>query len=231
MQTSFKNIVLLVLMLTSAGLGAVLKPTLKLAEERPAINLEEMVPKQFGDWLAQANGGGQVINPQQKKMLEEIYSQTLSRTYINKNGYRIMLSIAYGKNQGDALQLHRPEACYPAQGFTLRSKKDSQLNIANKQISSVQLETYLGQRFEPVTYWTVVGDYVTTFGFNKKMTEMRYAWNGEIPDGMLVRVSSIDKETNTAFAVQREFSAQFIDSIAPEHRSRFAGTHAEKTIH
>lgn len=228
MPSVLKNTVLLGLMLVAATLGATLKPTIRLSEERPAINLEEMVPKQFGEWQALPNSSGQVINPQQKQMLDEIYSQTLSRTYLNKSGYRIMLSIAYGTNQSDALQLHRPEACYPAQGFVLRSKQESSLTIANKQISSVQLETNLGQRYEPVTYWTVVGDYITTFGLNKKMTEMRYAWQGEIPDGMLIRVSSIDRETPNAFAMQKDFSSAFINAIAPESRSRFVGTNQIK---
>jgi EpsI family protein len=224
MPISIKNIILLMLMLVSASLGAMLKPTYRLAEHRTPIDLEVMVPKQFGDWQVLLNGGGQVVNPQQKQMLDQIYSDILTRTYVNQSGYRIMLSIAYGNNQSDALQLHRPESCYPAQGFVLRSKQNSHLTVDGKQISSVQLETNLGLRFEPVTYWTVVGDYVTTFGFNKKVTEMRYAWNGEIPDGMLIRVSSIDRDTSNAFAIQREFAAQFVDAISMENRNRFVGS-------
>lgn len=118
MKLSIRNVVLLALMLLSAGLGAALRPNISLADESAPIDLKAMVPTAFGDWQEQLNLSNQIVDPQQQKKLDEIYSQTLSRTYINRQGYRIMLSIAYGKNQSDALQLHRPEICYPAQGFT-----------------------------------------------------------------------------------------------------------------
>ena len=134
-----------------------------------------------------------------------------------------MLSIAYGKNQSDNLQLHKPEVCYPAQGFKLEKLERVPLNLLDQSISSTRMETHLGQRFEPVTYWTVVGDHVTTTGINKKLTEMRYGLRGRIPDGMLVRVSSIDRDTARAHTVQAEFAAAMVAAIAPENRARFAG--------
>ncbi len=223
MKFSIKNIVLLVLMLVSAALGAALRPTISLADERAPIDLKAMVPTAFGDWREEVDVVARVINPQQKGVIDKIYSQTLSRTYTNKEGYRIMLSIAYGKNQSDALQLHKPEICYPAQGFTLLNKQQYQLDLLGHLIAVTQIETSLGQRFEPVTYWTVVGDHITTGSTDKKLTEMRYALTGVIPDGMLVRLSSIDKNTGDAYALQRQFANAMVESIDPKHRIRFAG--------
>src|SRR5450830_590456 len=128
MRLTFKNLLLLALMLISAGLGAALRPTISMADERPPIDLAAMVPTTFGDWREEINVLAQVINPQQKSVIDKIYSQTLSRTYVNPQGYRIMLSIAYGKNQSDALQLHKPEVCYPAQGFTLLATQRGQID-------------------------------------------------------------------------------------------------------
>ena len=48
-----------------------------------------------------------------------------------------MLSIAYGKNQSDALQLHKPEICYPAQGFTLLAKQNTPLDLLGKPIAAI----------------------------------------------------------------------------------------------
>lgn len=223
MTPSIKNIVLLLLMLSAAALGAAMRPTIILADERPPIDLAAMVPTAFGDWHEQTNVLAQVVNPQQKSVLDKIYSQTLSRTYINAQGYGIMLSIAYGKNQSDALQLHKPEICYPAQGFMLLNKQTATLDLLGRPISAVQLETSLGRRFEPVTYWTVVADHITTSGIDKKLTEMRYALRDRIPDGMLVRVSSIDQDTANAQAQQKQFAGDMINAIAPEYRQRFAG--------
>jgi len=223
MQMSGKNILLLALMLVSAGLAAALRPTASLADELSPINLNAMVPTAFGDWQEQPNHSSQVVNPQQKQILDKIYSETLSRTYVNAAGYRIMLSIAYGKNQSDALQLHRPEVCYPAQGFTLLAKQPGTLDLLGRPITAIRMETSLGQRHEPVTYWTVVGDHITKNGIDKKLTEMHYALRGTIPDGMLVRVSSIDQGAGNAYALQDQFATQMVNAIAPEHRQRFAG--------
>ncbi len=218
-----KNMILSALMLVFAVLGTAMRPTIRLADELPPIDLATMVPKAFGDWHEEINVIAQVVNPQSKSMIEKLYSQTLSRTYINAQGYRIMLSIAYGKNQSDALQLHKPELCYPAQGFTLLNKQTSPLDLLGSPISTVWLETSLGQRFEPLTYWTVVGDHITTSGTDKKLTEMGYALRGRIPDGMLVRLSSIDRDTANAHALQNLFANAMIQAIAPEQRARFAG--------
>lgn len=223
MKLSIKKIVLLALMLLAAGLGTMLRPTVSMADERTPINLKSMVPTAFGDWQEQLNLSAQIIDPQQKQMLDQIYSETLSRTYVNSQGYRIMLSIAYGKNQSDSLQLHKPENCYPAQGFVLQNKQPGKLDLLGRPITAIRLETSLGQRFEPITYWTVVADHVTKSGIDKKLTEMRYAMVGKIPDGMLVRVSSIDKGTDKAYAIQSQFASEMIQAIAPEHRNRFAG--------
>jgi EpsI family protein len=223
MKLTVKSIVLLALMLLSAALGAALRPRISLADERPPIDLAAMVPKTFGDWREEVNQVAQVVNPQQRDLLSKIYSQTLSRTYVNTQGYRVMLSIAYGKNQSDALQMHKPEICYPAQGFTLMDKQSTALNILGKPITATRLSTSLGKRHEPITYWTVVGDHIVTNGIDKKLTELRYAVSNRIPDGMLVRVSSIDPDTQNALKIQARFSADLVQSLPDTLASRFAG--------
>ncbi|TSA13920.1 MAG: EpsI family protein [Comamonadaceae bacterium] len=223
MEMRAKSIVMLALMLFAAFLGAALRPTIILADELAPINLKTMVPIAFGDWQEQPNASVQIIDPQQKETLERIYSETLSRTYVSSHGDRIMLSIAYGKNQSKALELHVPEICYPAQGFALLHKRKFLLNLSGNSILATRLQTNLDQRFEPVTYWTVVGDQITTNALEKRLTEMRYAMHGQIPDGMLVRVSSIDKNSDKAYALQSSFARDLIQAISPDHRSRFAG--------
>jgi EpsI family protein len=218
-----KSIVLLMLMLVSASLAAALRLTISIADELPPIDLNAMVPTTFGNWQKHLNLSDQIVNPEQKQQLEEIYSQTLSRTYINPSGYVIMLSIAYGKNQKGKMQLHRPEVCYPAQGFKLTSNEPGKLDLPGQPIAVTRLVTSLGQRLEPVTYWTVVGEYITASQNEKRLAEVRYAMRGRIPDGMLVRISSIDKDIANAHAVQNQFAIDMVQAISPEHRDRFVG--------
>ena len=59
-----------------------------------------------------------------------------------------MLSIAYGEDQRDSMQLHYPR-CYPAQGFDSINRKDL-LTTQFGVLPIRRLETVLGaQRYEP----------------------------------------------------------------------------------
>ena len=223
MNLPIRNIILLVLMLASAGLAVAMRPTHKIADHGPKVVLEAMIPHAFGEWQEEKQSGAQIVDPQTKEMLDKIYSQTLSRTYINGGGYRIMLSIAYGNDQSDSMQVHKPEICYPAQGFALQGKQSGTLVVKNGEIPVIRILTTLGQRSEPVTYWTTIGDQVVKSGIHKKLAEIGYGLSGKIPDGMLIRVSSIDAQSDNAYQMQNRFAAQMLEALAPEHRQRLTG--------
>jgi EpsI family protein len=226
MSLKLKKLLLLVLMIAAASLGGILRPSISMADERTPIDLEAMVPLQFGEWRAEPQQSGYVINPQQKSMLEKLYSQTLSRTYVDPRGYRIMLSIAYGKNQSDALSLHKPEVCYPAQGFKLHAKMDTVINLPGNTVNATRIETSLGPRYEPVTYWTVVGDHIVTSQIDKKLVEINYSIQDRVPDGMLFRISSIDKNTSAAYSIQEQFAKNIAEAIDKKYRNRFIGSNS-----
>jgi EpsI family protein len=164
-----------------------------------------------------------MVDPQQQEMIEKIYTQTLSRVYKDNHGYRIMLAIAYGDDQRDSMQMHYPEVCYPAQGFSLQGKQTGTLATENGLIPVTRILTNLGQRNEPVTYWTTVGNRVFQGGLQKKIAEMSYGLNGKIPDGMLIRVSSIDAEAPRAYEMQAQFIDQMLGALTSEHRQKLNG--------
>jgi len=43
----------------------------------------------------------------------------------------VMLFASHGSKQSDALQLHRPEACYPSIGFTMKGRELVDLPVGN----------------------------------------------------------------------------------------------------
>ena len=101
-------------------LTPIVKPTKKLAEQKPPVNLELMIPRAFADWKIDPSLAPVVVSPDVQAKLDRIYNQTLSRTYVNRNGSRVMLSIAYGADElGESMQVHRPEFCYTSQGFDI----------------------------------------------------------------------------------------------------------------
>lgn len=206
------NIVLLALMLTAALLTVALRPQIETEQNSPLIDLNELVPRGFGEWKEIVNISTPIVNPQQKYMLEKIYSQTLSRTYVDPTGYRIMLSIAHGKGQKDGIELHKPELCYPAQGFEIISREKKALTIPGlaKALQTTQMSTRNGQRKEPLIYWTLIGSTVFDSRIQKKLVEIKFSLKKEIPDGMLVRVSSIDNDQSRATQMQTKFLSAWL---------------------
>lgn len=214
---------LFVVMLLAAFSALALTPSKQFSQVATKMDLDEMIPSSFGDWQQLNVPTSQIVDPRQAAMLDQIYAQMLSRTYINQSGYRIMLSIAYGEDQRDATQLHYPEVCYPAQGFKLADRRTGTLDTTSGSISVTRLLTSLGKRKEPVTYWTIVGEQVVQGKIDKKLTEMQYGLMDYIPDGLLFRVSSIDGNSTRAFEQQRQFVDDFLTALSPANRLRLAG--------
>lgn len=220
MQLKSTAWILAALMCGAAIAGVVVKPVRKVEN---VIDLKTDVPRQFTEWTEVPEQSGQIVDPQTKKLLDSIYDQLLTRTYVNKQGYRIMLSLAYGSDQRGGLQAHRPEICYPAQGFRLNSMQDADLMTSNGSIHVRRLTTSMGPRDEPVTYWLTVGDHVIRNQIEKRLMEMRLLLTGQIPDGLLFRVSSIDKDPEQAFRMQRRFVDDLMAAVPAETRRQLSG--------
>lgn len=211
-----KALIALVLMAVAFGGAQAWKPRIHLADQRAKVDLETMFPQQFGNWRVDNSMPVQLISPDTAALLNKIYNQTLSRTYVNPQGERIMLSVAYGGDQSDATKAHRPEVCYPAQGFQVSSMTDGTLQAAGSFVLPVRrLTAKLGGRNEPVTYWIVVGEQVTLSGTQQKLAQLSYSTRGIIPDGLLMRVSSIDADVRRAYAQQERFISDLQKSMAP----------------
>jgi EpsI family protein len=211
-------------MVGAAVLGQAMVPTRHMADRRGPFSLAAAVPDRFAGWTVDPRARGIVANPQTQALLRRLYTETLERTYVRGPGERIVLSIAYGADQSDvSLQMHYPEVCYPAQGFQLRSQRADRLELPFGRLPVRRLETVFSTaRHEPVTYWTVIGDELTTSGLDKRLAEIRHGLQGEIVDGMLVRVSSIGSRTDEAYALQDQFIRDLLASLTPAVRRRLA---------
>lgn len=220
-----KQSALVFLLMVLAALAAkAFTPNVYLAKIRPKFALEEIVPRDFSDWREIKTGSVGVVNPQAAEALNKIYSQLLSRTYIHKSGAVVMLSIAYGEDQRSDTAVHYPEVCYPAQGFQVKrilisEVKTSLGTIPVKKISTVMAD----RRFEPVTYWTTIGDSLTVSGLEKRMIELRYGIRGFIPDGVLFRISTIDRDSERAYEIHERFIKDMIPVLGRDALNLFFG--------
>lgn len=211
------------LMLFSGAVAKLISPTIKIADTRPAVDLNRVIPLQFGDWEEDKAQVSSVVNPTTEAALKEIYAQTLSRTYVNRSGERIMLSIAYGTDQSDNLSVHFPEGCYVGQGFGVTPTAFEKISTTFGEIPAARLVANMYTRIEPVTYWIVVGDKVVTTSWDMKKVKLAYSLKGLIPDATLMRVSSITPDRAAGYRLQQEFVDQMLKALTPAQRSHFAG--------
>ncbi len=213
------------LMCTAAAGAYALRPSKNRTSSavEPTVDLELLVPKQFGDWREEAQQVAQVVNPQTQELLDKLYNQILSRNYVSKGGERIMLSLAYGGDQRGSLEAHKPEVCYPAQGFQVLAQSDGTLGTAYGSIPVRRLNTSMGRRVEPLTYWFTVGESTVQSRWEKRLVEIRLTLTGQIPDGLLFRVSSIDPDPAHAWKVQEQFVNALLSAVEAKDRARLAG--------
>ncbi|MBL8330817.1 MAG: EpsI family protein [Rubrivivax sp.] len=216
---------LFVLMAAVATLGHWVQPSTdqRQSEASARFVLEKEIPTSFGSWRVVPHAVGVVANPEIQEILDRVYSQILTRTYIGPDGYRIMLSMAYGEDQRGGLQAHRPEVCYPAQGFELLSNELAGIVTPQGSIAGRRLITRLGTRAEPLTYWFSVGDKPVTGRLERRMEEVKLVLKGVPPDGLLFRVSSIDPDSRRGFEQQQRFVAELINALPPQTRKKISG--------
>jgi EpsI family protein len=222
-QMTRRGVVAAALMFGGAGLAVLARPTRHMADKFGMPDLEAMFPKEFGDWRVDTTVPVILPSPDVQAMLDAIYNQVLARTYVNREGQRIMLSVAYGGDQSDGTSAHRPEVCYPAQGFAIRANQSGTLQVGEREIPVRRLMSALGNRHEPITYWVVVGGEVVTSGIGQKLAQMRYGVRGIVADGMLVRVSNIDPNMSRGHALHEQFLRDLASSLEPAALARVYG--------
>lgn len=219
-----KALAALVLMCLAFGAGHWWKPTKYLSDGQAKVDLEQMFPKAFGDWVVDTNQPVQLVSPDTQAILDKLYNQILSRTYVNRSsGQRVMLSVAYGGDQSDGTRAHRPEICYPAQGFEVLANHESRLQAPGQSIRVRQLVAKLGGRVEPISYWVTVGDHIALGPGEQKLAQLRYGIAGYISDGMLVRISNIDRDAEKSYALHQDFFAGMTQAMPAPIRERIIG--------
>lgn len=152
-----------------------------------------MIPKQVGQFTFDTESG--LVLPPSDALSARLYDNLVTRTYTDPTGQVVMLLIAYNNKQDGVLQIHRPEICYPAGGYTLTPVEPIDVPITPatalpSQIFGANSEA----RNEVVLYWTRVGD-----EYPRRWLEQRWAvaeanLRGVVPDGVLARVSTIGND-------------------------------------
>ncbi|CAH0351570.1 exosortase C-terminal domain/associated protein EpsI [Aquabacterium sp. CECT 9606] len=213
------------IMVGSVVAAELLKPRKPWADVIGEPHYAALVPAHFGDWQELPYAQKSVVNPVQEENLMRLYSETFARSYLHRpTGRRIMLSIAYGREQSNDTQLHTPEACYPSQGFKVEARTEHTVSSPFGGIDSVRMMTTLGpKRTEPLTYFVRVGDGVARGSRDRNMARVMMALRGYRVDGMLFRISEITRRSDP-FELQDRFIQDLLNALGPQARRSLIGS-------
>jgi EpsI family protein len=207
-------------MVAVAFAAPALKPT---ADPGAAFDLEAAVPQSFGGWRIDPTVMPVSPAPDVQENLQRLYRQVVARTYVNAAGERMMLTVAHGGDQSDALKAHRQEVCYRAQGFAVGGVEQGALVANGRYIDVTRFLAVRGDRSEPVTYWFTMGDRVVLGRLERLRVQLAHGIRGRVPDGLLVRVSSIDSQPARAHAAQAAFVGALAAAVPQQHAARLMG--------
>ncbi|RZL02119.1 MAG: EpsI family protein [Rubrivivax sp.] len=212
------------IMAGSVASAELLKPRKYWADVIGEPHYAKLVPTHFGDWEEMPYALKTVVNPVQEENLMRLYSETFARAYVHRpTGRRIMLSIAYGRDQSNDTQLHTPEACYPSQGFRVENRTEHTVPSRFGPIEAVRLMTTMGpRRTEPLTFFVRVGDGVARGSRDRNLLRIKMALDGYRSDGMLFRVSEVTRQAQP-FELQDQFIQDLLISMKPDDRRRIMG--------
>ena len=215
------SLIMGMLMVLASALTVLMTPSVMSSD--PKLDLEAIIPGEFNGWKVDLTVAAFLVNPDESRFINKIYAQTLSRTYINKIGERVMVSIAYGSDQTKDLQVHRPEICYRSAGFDIGKMTKTFVDTTLGQIPVMRLVAKQGLRNEPISYWIRVGDSLTRGWFEQKLTTIRYGLTGKVPDGLLFRVSTITNDEQDSYRIQQAFITDLLKAMRGEDQYWLVG--------
>jgi EpsI family protein len=155
----------------------------------------------------------------------KIYSQEVSRGYTDGHGNIVMLLVAYGPVQNYRLKAHRPEFCYTAAGFRVSDKAGATLSY-REGVAPIKMTRLIAERearYEPISYWMRVGNDVSNGVVDRQLIRIKYGLRGIIPDGALVRISTINLPREASFRLQDQFIRDLLAAVPPSELKFFTG--------
>lgn len=212
----------------AAGGAAWLRPN-DYQRLMPTETLAKSIPEAFGRWSIDRSIGV-VLPPSEGSLADRLYDEILARAYLQPAAAEsgsVMCLITYGSRQSDALQLHRPEVCYPAVGFQVTDYQKRMLKFRpGAELPIVQMSARLGQRVEDVLYWTRVGEDFPQDAADQRAKRLWASLAGKVGDGVLVRMSKVRAQPDAApgFEDLNQFAREMLQSLRPDIQRGLVGT-------
>lgn len=173
---------------------------------------EKLMPGPFGNWQLLGDDG--IVLPPPDTLRDRLYDNLVTRTYQAPGLPLVMMLIAYNNEQDGVLQVHRPEVCYPVGGFQLSQTQRIDVPLANGSVPANIFTAEAPGRLEQVVYFTRLGTEFPRSWAEQRIAVVKANLAGDIPDGVMMRVSVIGINQERARPILAEFTRDFI-SAAP----------------
>jgi EpsI family protein len=229
-QTSRRNLLIGFGCLGSLGAAEALRPR-RHVSLLGGKTLNDVIPQTLPGWTSVDQTD--LVKPREEDSLAaRLYSQTVGRLYTEtESGFRVMMLAAYGQTQSRDLQLHRPESCYPAVGFSISGSQPARIPLAGgKTLPARRLVAQLSTRRESIVYWSRVGEHIPLSGMEQRLDVLRTAFAGELADGLLLRVSALGAEPKLIFPQLEGFIVALLGAARPAVRPALIGHELSSAI-
>ena len=224
-STTRRTVVLTCSLIFAAFAGNALRPKIFESGTRPA--LADVLPKQVGQWQEVLNPLVQVSmsTTAAETTQDQPYDDQITKTYADAGGHHIMVAVAYGAKQRQEIKIHRPELCYPAQGWKVVSQSPVVFNLHSPSGQPVLGHRMLAaqeQVSEAVSYWIRIGESYSDSPWTTRMVIIREGLKGRMTDGVLVRFSQRippGTDPTEAYTLQEQFARQFVAAVRQDGRA------------
>jgi EpsI family protein len=216
--------------LTAAGAAYGLKPRRRVSLQGSA-KLEQFIPRRFPGWVSR-DVSDLVAPKTEDSLAAKLYGETVGRVYTPDSGAaEIMMLLAHGDTQSNDLQLHRPEVCYPAFGFSISHSQRIELPLpGGVTLPARSLVATAPGRQENIIYWSRLGEYLPTDGAQQRLDRLKTAMQGFVADGLLARFSVLGSDSGVAFNTLAQFIGSLIQAVPARQRLSLVGTSIENRM-
>lgn len=178
--------------------------------------IDKLIPQKIGEWAFYSKSG--LVVPPADQLKDALYSQLMTRVYVAPDAMPIMLLIAQSGGQTGVLQVHRPEYCYPASGFTLMERSVLPIGLPGSQLEATAITAKADDRTEQLLYWTRVGEDMPLTWARQRWSVARANLKGDVPDAVLVRVSALTADREAGLAALTRFVQAMFAAVPPDVR-------------
>lgn len=180
-----------------------------------AAKFRTAIPNKVGGWTSRRSA--ELVLPELDGG-EKLYENLETRIFEGRGLPAIMFLVAYSSLQINDVQVHRPEVCYPVAGFPILSTMPTSFQFNDKEISARAVVADRSGYVEQILYWVRVGDQFPTTWIDQRLVMAVDSLKGHLPDGVLVRFSTIQEPDYDGIPVLRSFAKQLLDEVAIDFR-------------